>query len=266
MKFTEWINGTFDKKLSEQLRHSSHITLSHKERDEMREYLTRYTQMKPVREASRPRTERTRIVFHFSQALAALLIVVVTASTTVAAAAESSLPGETLYTIKVDVNESVRTAIALSPESKTAWAVERAERRIAELSALTERGDIDETLREEIDERIDEHVHDAEETTSLDDSTDDVEVRLLAVLRAHEALVAPISAGGLPESDATSAIVASIVHEEGSVSSSVAVAPAQESVAMTTTIDSADATFAARSAEAEPLSLSIEVEPIPPTP
>ena len=265
MKFTEWINGTFDKKLSERLRHSSHITLSHKERDEMREYLTRYTQMKPIHEASRPRTERTRIVFHFSQALAALLIVVVTASTTVAAAAESSLPGETLYTIKVDVNESVRTAIALSPESKTAWAVERAERRIAELSALTERGDIDETLREEIDERIDEHVHDAEETTSLDDSTDDVEVRLLAVLRAHEALVAPISAGGLPESDATSAIVASIVHEEGSVSSSVAVAPAQESVAMTTTIDSADATFAARSAEAEPLSLSIEVEPTPET-
>lgn len=67
----------------------------------------------------------------FAYAFSALLII----STGTAAAAEGALPGDVLYAIKVNVNEKVQGAfIGHSPEAKAAFALEIADRRLAEAS------------------------------------------------------------------------------------------------------------------------------------
>ncbi|KKQ27804.1 MAG: hypothetical protein US42_C0005G0029 [Candidatus Magasanikbacteria bacterium GW2011_GWC2_37_14] len=53
-----------------------------------------------------------------------------------AVAAENSVPGDLLYRIKTQVNEEVRSALAISPEAQAAWDAKRAERRLEETEKL----------------------------------------------------------------------------------------------------------------------------------
>lgn len=57
-----------------------------------------------------------------------------------AAAAENTLPGDWLYSMKVKVNEEVRSALSLTSEAKVAWDARRAERRLEEVEKLSEQG------------------------------------------------------------------------------------------------------------------------------
>lgn len=51
-------------------------------------------------------------------------------------AAEGSLPGDTLYPVKIGVNEPVREVLAVTPRAKAVWAARRVERRLEEAEAL----------------------------------------------------------------------------------------------------------------------------------
>lgn len=66
------------------------------------------------------------------------LMVIAGGATTLAA--QGSLPGDTLYPVKVGVLEPARGLFALTPESQVAWNVARTETRLVEVEKLAEKG------------------------------------------------------------------------------------------------------------------------------
>jgi len=72
-------------------------------------------------------------------------------------AAEGTLPGDVLYPVKVNVNESIRAKFTFSPEAETEWEIERAERRIEETVALSERGPVSADTEAKLEDRFNEH-------------------------------------------------------------------------------------------------------------
>ncbi|MDP3793466.1 MAG: DUF5667 domain-containing protein, partial [Candidatus Uhrbacteria bacterium] len=51
--------------------------------------------------------------------------------------AQTSLPGDALYPVKINVNEEAQAFLQTSIEAKARWEVERAERRLEEAEELT---------------------------------------------------------------------------------------------------------------------------------
>lgn len=120
------------------------ITLSHNERLMLRQKLAAYTDMHPVVQGGAVRTPFTRLfafaeVRHFSSfAMAALFVVVAGGGVTLAA--DTSVPGESLYSIKIHVNEPVMTALTPTATGQAKIAAEIATRRVDEAVILASRG------------------------------------------------------------------------------------------------------------------------------
>ncbi len=57
--------------------------------------------------------------------------------------AENAVPGDALYPVKVDINETVRGGLTLSAEGKAEWSVRKAERRLEEAEKLASEGKLD---------------------------------------------------------------------------------------------------------------------------
>ena len=73
-------------------------------------------------------------------------------------AAEQALPGDTLYPIKVRVNEEIREWASLSSEAKANWEGRRAERRLEEVERLALSGNLTEELEKRLEERFETHI------------------------------------------------------------------------------------------------------------
>ncbi len=87
--------------------------------------------------------------------LALSLVLALTVGTGTSYAAEGALPGDTLYPVKIRVNESVQGALAVSDEAKVAWHATRVERRLAEAEALASRGRLTPAARAELENGLD---------------------------------------------------------------------------------------------------------------
>ena len=72
-------------------------------------------------------------------------------------ASESALPGDFLYSFKVDVVEEVRGAFQFSAEDKAAWDAKRLERRFDEIEKLKDEGKLNTESKLEIKEQMKEH-------------------------------------------------------------------------------------------------------------
>ncbi len=136
------------KKFAEQLKkQSENIRMSLDEKTQLRERVLSFMEYHPmpgsqsvdlrslVKEPKKPLLVWNawlmgRVVGGF-----AVMIMVV-----IPAMAENSLPGETLYPVKVRFNEEVRGAMNSSPYAKIEWETERMERRLAEAQVLAEAG------------------------------------------------------------------------------------------------------------------------------
>lgn len=68
-------------------------------------------------------------------------------------ASESALPGDMLYTFKVEVNESVRGAFTLGAEARAKWEIEKIERRARERAELEARSRVTVESETEIESR-----------------------------------------------------------------------------------------------------------------
>ena len=65
-------------------------------------------------------------------------------------AAESAVPGDMLYPVKVQVNEQVRAALAVSAEADAEWEATLAERRLDEAHKLEAKGELDASVAAEL--------------------------------------------------------------------------------------------------------------------
>lgn len=117
------------------------FNLSIEEREHMKNVLREYVAMTPLRtEVAHSKAVATQslfswITYHTRPVMAASLVAIVALSG-VSYAAEDALPGDSLYSIKVNVNEEARLLFAFSDEASAKWEIRRAERRLEEAITL----------------------------------------------------------------------------------------------------------------------------------
>src|SRR3989338_43513 len=113
-------------------------------------------------------------------------------------AAEDALPGDTLYAMKIEVNERVRTWVALSEEAEVEWSVVRTMRRLEELERLATAGDLNDILRDQITTRLEQNTEEANKAIeSLKKEqiavAADASSRLESSLRVHERMLVQVA-------------------------------------------------------------------------
>ncbi|MHB0865607.1 MAG: DUF5667 domain-containing protein [Minisyncoccota bacterium] len=124
------------------------LALSETDREKMRALLREYAAMKPVRDPEMlQRASQATLMSAFLAyvrrpmgAAMAMIAILVVSSGGVAYAAEGTLPGDTLYPIKVGVLEPLRVALAITPEAKASLRMSFAEHRADEAAVLSHEG------------------------------------------------------------------------------------------------------------------------------
>jgi acetolactate synthase small subunit len=95
--------------------------------------------------------------------------------------AERAVPGDTLYAIKVDVNEEVRSSMTLGSYEKVVWETERLNRRIAEARLLASEGRLTEEVESQVATAVKEHTDNARKEIENLQLTDKDEATLAAI-------------------------------------------------------------------------------------
>lgn len=93
---------------------------------------------------------------HMTSIVAGVLIITIT-SGSLSYAAENAVPGDVLYPMKVNVNETVRGALKKTPEDQARWEAEKAERRLKEAEMMTMRASMTDEKQAQIQERFRKH-------------------------------------------------------------------------------------------------------------
>lgn len=174
---------------------AEHIRLSRDEKEVMRAKIfaaidaAKYA---PV-PALRIRAMYSWVSLRYSLSVALVLLFAVGGGT--AYAAEGALPGQVLYPVKVNVNEKVAEALAVTPEAKISFHASRAAERLKEAEALAAEGRLDATTTAQLEENFDSHLAQADELTQQLSESDEgaaleANVRLESSLSAHSDILA----------------------------------------------------------------------------
>lgn len=145
-------------KIEEQLQQTlSSISLSHTEREDVRAALLSEMERSPL-PASFQQSGSSRFtkITHKKFMPIALLIALLM-SGSVSYAAEGTAPGDTLYPVKIHLNEQVRGAFALSDVQKAQLEVKLAEERLKEAERLAGENRLDATTTEQLRADFSEH-------------------------------------------------------------------------------------------------------------
>jgi Domain of unknown function (DUF5667) len=153
---------------------------------------------------------------------AAILIIGLSAGTTYAS--ENTLPGDTLYAIKVGITEPVHSALLTSSKDKATWNAELAERRLEEATQLAVQNKLDVKTSRYLSEKLSVHV--AESVTNAEDlqnsgdsagavaARSDLEARVTAhaaILDAIETHLAIVSGEGSDENTSSTSVTSEAV-------------------------------------------------------
>lgn len=192
------------KKISQFKKQMRGIVLEAAKKEESKENILAYMKMHPVRknEISRLKLQtRGNILFfnqeHMYAKLATILILL--SGTGTAFAAENTIPGDTLYGVKVNVNETVRGALALSPEAKSNWEAQIAERRLDEASKLAAQGKLTAELETKLETKFAEQTQKIKERIAKlqeagkNESASELSTRLQSALQIHSEILDTLS-------------------------------------------------------------------------
>lgn len=123
------------------------VSLSTSDRERIRRRLTEFMAGHPL-STSAPWWRTLR----WAVGGACAIILMVTAG--LAAAANGSIPGDTLYPIKVGLTEPLRGAVALTPSAKAETSVELLHHRLTEAETVVERQGALSAAQEDMEERV----------------------------------------------------------------------------------------------------------------
>ncbi|MCB9811174.1 MAG: hypothetical protein H6779_03305 [Candidatus Nomurabacteria bacterium] len=101
--------------------------------------------------------------------------------------AERAVPGDVLYSVKVNLNEEVRGTLARSSYDKVVWETERLNRRIAEARLLASEGKMTEEIEESVAEAVRVHSENARKEIENIKQTDE-EAAILATIQLDTTL------------------------------------------------------------------------------
>ena len=106
--------------------------------------------------------KKSPYVFHslFAKGMVLAVVIIVIASGGVSFAANSSLPGEILYTIKVNINEKIKELTLRTPEEKIAWYQEKIAKRLSEINSILDDKEISKTATDDAEKYLDQSIQD----------------------------------------------------------------------------------------------------------
>ena len=131
--------------------------------------------------------------------IAIIIAILIAGGAGVSFVADGALPGDSLYPIKVNINEEVRSAFALSAETQAEIEISRADRRIAEAEELAAEGRFDQNAKASVEEQFTAHVEAFERQLVRLEEREDLEAaaeitgHFEAMLRAHERILARLA-------------------------------------------------------------------------
>lgn len=133
---------------------SEKLTLS--EREELRVKLL--TRMETYAEAPMRNTFSFMLPVRYKRAIGFTIASLLAVSTGASYAAASALPGDILYPIKINVNERIETALAVTPKASAEVAARQIKRRAIEAEILAKENRLDETKKDQLAEETKVHV------------------------------------------------------------------------------------------------------------
>lgn len=95
--------------------------------------------------------------------------------------AERSVPGDTLYAVKVGFNEELRSTLTFSAEERIVWETERLNRRIAEAQLLASEGKLTEEVEAEVVKAVQTHTENAQKEIENLRTTDEEEAAIASI-------------------------------------------------------------------------------------
>src|SRR6266481_7764619 len=122
-------------------------------------------------------------------------------------AAEHAAPADLLYPVKVNVNESVRSAFAIGDKAQAGWEAEAMNRRLDEAEKLAANGKLNTETRAELESNFDLHSkHLKNEMSALKAKNDiagaaEVNAKLTTLLKVHANEFAKLAVSQRGETD-----------------------------------------------------------------
>ncbi len=179
------------KRFSEQFQKKADaVRLSHSEKTDLRERVVSYMEYHPLPLALKEEgalgissgITPVRLVhvngWRIFQAVVASVGVFVLS---ISYLAEQSVPGDSLYAVKVQFNEELRSTLTRSPYEKVVWETERLNRRIAEARLLASEGRLTDAVEAEVADAVREHSENARREIEVLKQTDKEEAALASI-------------------------------------------------------------------------------------
>ncbi|MEK7462191.1 MAG: DUF5667 domain-containing protein [Patescibacteria group bacterium] len=168
------------KRFSEQFNNrASTVKLQAFEREELRARVVSYMEYHPLPKPtveSYATTSRVKLLqtdaFQSIQIPASLLfrasaLLTVALLIVVPVLAERSVPGDSLYAVKVSFNEEVRSTLTFTPYQKIEWETQRLNRRVAEAKLLANEGRLTQEVEVEIAAAVKEHTEEVQKEIAV---------------------------------------------------------------------------------------------------
>lgn len=174
------------------------VTLRPEEKQHMRAGILQFME---THSAIRPHKVEKRfywpqlLAFRPLQTVALVFILVLLSGGGISLAAEGTMPGDTLYPMKIEINERIRDWAAITSEADVEWETRRAERRLEEVEKLAAEGRLDAKTSADIENRLAVHAKEAADKIAAlqnDNKTEaaaDASSRFETTLTAHERIL-----------------------------------------------------------------------------
>ena len=133
------------------------------------------------------------LVRHYTAFVSMILVFILGGSVVVEA--ENSLPGSTLYSMKINITEPIRGMIKIQPEDKVEWQAEKVARRIEEAEILAVQNKLDDKKREKIEKLFEKSISDFDNsikdiaTSSTKERVKEIESNFNNRMSAHSKVV-----------------------------------------------------------------------------
>jgi hypothetical protein len=146
--------------------------LSETEKDVLRSKILEFISWNPIRGKAPILRDRNYIsifeVRYFMKAASiALICVLVVGGSGVSYAAAKALPGEALYSVKININEGIEETLATTPKAKLAVQSEHIQRRLDEVQTLRKENKLSSSAQKIVIDKLDEHTQEASKSIEM---------------------------------------------------------------------------------------------------
>ncbi len=158
------------------------ISLSTEEKKRLWHNVDAYVLNNPVVEAPVIRRvnhgKLSPFFFHTQRIAVFSLVAVMVLGGSTSIAAQTALPNDALYSIKVNVNEEVRSWFSFGAESKAYYETKRAGERLDEAQKLAVMGKLDTQAKEKIQTNLKKHVENVQKQIATIEANNDLKVAI----------------------------------------------------------------------------------------